>query len=265
MRHAYVADVGDFGKYGLLRALHRKRPACRLGVVWYLTDTEERNNDGRHDGYLRGAPSKCSHFRDCDPDLYDRLATIRRNRRLSVRLIESKSILPTTTRFYRRVVPGRSKKVVGSAFWTARTKWLEGACDSVRDADLVFLDPDNGIVFRDDPNIRENGGRKLSHKHAYWHELESLLCDGKSVVAYHHLGRQRGGHHLQIQTCLQTIRARGYRAFGIHYRRGSARVFFVIPPNAEARKWLLDACRQFATSWSAHCRFAQLEVDSSRR
>ena len=40
----YVGDVGDFGKYGLLRAL------CggdlTLGVVWYLYPDEEANNDG---------------------------------------------------------------------------------------------------------------------------------------------------------------------------------------------------------------------------
>ena len=44
MQDRYVGDVGDFGKYGLLRAL------CggdlTLGVVWYLYPDEEANNDG---------------------------------------------------------------------------------------------------------------------------------------------------------------------------------------------------------------------------
>ena len=33
MQNRYVGDIGDFGKYGLLRALYHGR---QLGVAWYL-------------------------------------------------------------------------------------------------------------------------------------------------------------------------------------------------------------------------------------
>ena len=42
MQDQYVGDIGDFGKYGLLRHLTGMRgdaapeDALRLGVVWYL-------------------------------------------------------------------------------------------------------------------------------------------------------------------------------------------------------------------------------------
>ena len=49
-----MADVGDFGKYGILRALCREKPRISLGVVWYLFPNEPCGNDGRHVGYLEG-------------------------------------------------------------------------------------------------------------------------------------------------------------------------------------------------------------------
>jgi hypothetical protein len=48
VRHNFVNDIGDYAKYALLRALCASaQPAIRLGVIWYLTEHVERNNDGR--------------------------------------------------------------------------------------------------------------------------------------------------------------------------------------------------------------------------
>ena len=73
MQNRYTGDVGDFGKYGLLRALclpeGDRGPALRLGVVWYLTSDESHNNDGRHIGYLEPTPKNAKTLRVCDPSL----------------------------------------------------------------------------------------------------------------------------------------------------------------------------------------------------
>ena len=59
MRDRYVGDIGDFAKYGLLRAIGKGK---RLGVAWYLcvgneaprVDSEEvSTGDGRHTAYLK--------------------------------------------------------------------------------------------------------------------------------------------------------------------------------------------------------------------
>ncbi len=57
MQDRYVGDVGDFGKYGLLRSLCRgdeHGAALRLGVLWYRFDGDDSTaaNDGRHTDYL---------------------------------------------------------------------------------------------------------------------------------------------------------------------------------------------------------------------
>lgn len=48
MQDKFVADIGDFGKYGLLRTLAgiepKARPGYRLGVVWYFGDDGKLHN-----------------------------------------------------------------------------------------------------------------------------------------------------------------------------------------------------------------------------
>ncbi len=71
MQNRYVADIGDYLKLGILRAL---LPGYRLGVAWWLFPDESHNQDGRHVGYLQ-RPEQWRHF---DPMLFDVLAENRR-------------------------------------------------------------------------------------------------------------------------------------------------------------------------------------------
>src|SRR5262249_12191125 len=55
MRHNFVNDIGDYAKYALLRALCAyARDDARLGVLWYLTEHQETNGDGRRRPHLSG-------------------------------------------------------------------------------------------------------------------------------------------------------------------------------------------------------------------
>lgn len=251
MRHIYVGDVGDFGKYGLLRALCDD--SVTLGVVWYLTDATEHNNDGKHDGYLKlGSEAKRAQFRDCDSVLYDRLKEIRGKERLDVSLIEKGAIFESTCSFYGAPVPyfaGRvDTKQAAIDRWTDRKRWHDGALLAVEKATVVFVDPDNGIIF-DKPS----NGTRPSHKHAYLHELKDYIDRGQTLVAYHHLGRQKGGHELLIQSCLRRLRESGLDAFAVHYTRGTGRVFFVFSQPA-FRSRTIDALAQFAQAWKQHAK-----------
>ena len=44
MKNQYLGDIGDYGKYGLLRFLASK--GIQIGVNWYLTKNDN-SNDGR--------------------------------------------------------------------------------------------------------------------------------------------------------------------------------------------------------------------------
>jgi hypothetical protein len=254
MRHIYVGDVGDFGKYGLLRALCGT--TYRLGVVWYLTEAQEHNNDGKHDGYLKWSSAKNrAFFRDCDPPLYDELKLIRQKPQLDLSLIEKSSIFDANTAFHTAPVPhfeGRveSKGAAGRR-WEVRRSWHADALAAVSGTAVVFLDPDNGIIF-DTPSE----GTRPSHKHAYFFELRDYIDRGQTVIAYHHLGRQKGGHDLLIQTCLTKLKEAGCNLWGVHYNRGTGRAFFVFPAK-EHRKVLLERSSGFARTWSNHARMVE--------
>ena len=239
MRHVYVGDVGDFGKFGLLRALLRGPRSCKLGVAWYLMDEAEQNNDGKHDAYLCvGTEDANASYRDCDPPLYDRLKQIRSGDQLDIAMLENGSVLPDGTLFSKEAIPVNATK-------SLRSEWHLRSIDSLNSCDIVFVDPDNGIKWKD-----PGPSSVWSHKHVYWSEILDYLDAGKSVVAYHHLNRS-GSHAEQIQSCLATLDANGHPSWGVRYRRGTSRVFFVIA-NQKHRESLKDNVLAFSESWSAH-------------
>ena len=59
MQDKYTGDVGDFGKYGLLKTIvAESKGNIRLGVNWYYVTREEvSNGDGNRVSYL-GKESK---------------------------------------------------------------------------------------------------------------------------------------------------------------------------------------------------------------
>jgi hypothetical protein len=147
MQNKYVGDLGDFGKYGLLRHLC---PDLQLGVVWYRVGDETHNNDGRHVRYLnidalmsaRWGVKPCTasderrhilRFRVCDPVLYDVLKELVTKGHRDIRAIPPRHILPYGTAF-----------VEDELTVPRRDEWFARALDITKDSDVVFLDPDNG-------------------------------------------------------------------------------------------------------------------------
>ncbi len=257
MRHEYVGDVGDFGKYGLLRTIARVRAMSRLGILWYLTVEAENNGDGRHDGYLfRGSDRDRAKFRECDPQLYLKLLDIRQNTRLNLAEISKRKILAPDTIFFELPVPGKLKK--SKTFlskWEQRDQWFSEAKSFLDPVDLVFLDPDNGMIFLD---LDEHCSTSPSQKHCYWHEAVQFLEKGRAVVVYHHLGRQRGGHVKHIQKLLSEIADRGFVASAIRYRRGSARAFLMISSSSDHSTWFAEATKLFEQTWNRHATIHRL-------
>src|SRR4051794_37921908 len=65
MQDQYAGDVGDFGKFALLRSLGAGR---RLGVCWYVPGGLYRpSNDGKHVRYV----DRPDRFRHLDESLFD--------------------------------------------------------------------------------------------------------------------------------------------------------------------------------------------------
>lgn len=86
MKNQYVGDIGDYGKYGLLRFLASR--GVKIGINWYLTENDN-SRDGRFTEYLN-KPS----FRNYDPELFDALTSITAKPDKSVKMIEKAGLIP---------------------------------------------------------------------------------------------------------------------------------------------------------------------------
>ena len=108
MQSRYAGDIGDFGKYGLLRSLARGTELS-LGVCWYLHPDEDQRNDCSHTQCLQQTRDNRIRFRALDPEIYDRLARMVQEDNRSIALVQDAGILPEGTRFFGetlRIPPG---------------------------------------------------------------------------------------------------------------------------------------------------------------
>jgi hypothetical protein len=264
MQRRYTGDVGDFGKYGLLRALCVGDPQLSLGVNWYLVDAEELHNaDGKHSTYLNDTPASRLRYRRCDERLYEALQKIRplgedgvrRLDQLCVSLVQEGHVFPKVTKFYDAPLPvaiGRTTGEQRQAQSERRRQWHRIALEAMSGVDVVFVDPDNGLLRKGDPVHGVRG-----HKYASLDEISDYVGRGQSVVAYHHMGRQLS-HAEQIQFWLDQI-ARdlktGISPWGLHYKRGTGRCYFVIPATKTHRELLWARSQVLSrVPWDLHFR-----------
>ncbi|MDP2948491.1 MAG: hypothetical protein Q8P22_03000, partial [Chloroflexota bacterium] len=128
MQDRYVGDLGDFGKYALLKSLCSSafaEPELRLGVVWYLVADERKGNDGRYTDYLKDTGQNGARFRRCDPSLYDALRRIVHSEQRGVLSVRTGGVLPTGTAFYEEPLTFKDVPVKGRL--PHRSRWLRGA------------------------------------------------------------------------------------------------------------------------------------------
>ena len=214
MQDRYAGDVGDFGKIGMLRKISES--GLSIGVNWYLTyKPEEHNNaDGKHIGYLSD-----SLFKGCDDELLKSLNTIANGTR-SIVALENANLIPNAY-YYREVL--RS----GSDNNFLRTDWHRNSFKKLQKADIIFCDPDNGLIVK---SVSQKSYK--SDKYILHDELVSYYQAGKSVVFYNHRCREQEKVYLQR---FQTIKQRNelVRAEwrGLKFVRGTIRDYiFILQP-----------------------------------
>ena len=255
MQNRYVGDIGDFGKYGLLRALCSDNepyevPSLPLGVIWYLVPDEGHNGDGKFVQYLNPSSGNQQAFRDCDHALYDTLGEIVWSGARNVTAIRDKGILPSETRFFD--VPLTFAGLRGAGVRALerrielRTIWIENALQATAGSQVVFLDPDNGFEVKVGPH------QPRGPKYTYFKEMVPFVWRGQTLVVYQHIARQ-GSAKDQITRRLLQIKDQLLRpAFALLYHRGSARAFFVIPAESHRNVLLARLDSFLRTPWERH-------------
>ena len=253
MQNRYVGDIGDFGKYGLLRCLSGMDETdssgfiLRLGIVWYLHPDETHSADGKYTGYLASSNQSRSAFRDCDPELYDSLQKLLASGDRDVTNVRRIGILPSNVDYYEPSL-SYSRDQSRSSRNVTRLEWLSGALKATSESEIVFVDPDNGISESVDP-LRKNGP-----KYVFMDDLRKFASRGQTLVIYHHLGRQ--GTALEqirrVSESLQANLALDHKPWALWYHRGTARAYFVIAQDRH-RSVLKSRLASFLNGhWSKH-------------
>lgn len=214
MQDGYAGDVGDFGKFGLVRALCQ---GLHLGLVWYYNSVTKTSGDGNLTNY--------SIHRDCDPDLYDRLALIAGKKGKSISDLQDAGILPQDTCFYSVPLPTAAPALTRERRERAveeRHAWCEGALKAVAGCDVIFLDPDNGLA----PN-KVNKWAKRGRKYVFPDELWRFLESGRTVILYQHQRRQKIED--QIARQLEEMRHFNPSVWPLSFHIRSNRIYYVFP------------------------------------
>ncbi len=258
MQDRYCADVGDFGKYGLLRWLCRET-GLRLGVNWYLVPDESGNADGRHTRYLDRTEENSRRFRKCDPDLWEALGKIIREHNRHVRRIRTDRILPRGTVFYEDVLRWPDDmRATSPGGIEARKKhrqaWVERGQEKLRDCELVFFDPDNGL------ETKTKRYKAKGPKYVFFDEIWPYYERGSSLIIYQHM------NHLikavvQVRNRLRDIKEKlnTEDCLALLYHRGTARAFFIVPTR-EHVSVLGAAAEDFvASDWGKQGHFEMVE------
>src|SRR5579883_2251410 len=163
MRDTFVGDIGDFGKYGLLRAMAGVCPKdgneeLSLAVVWY--EVEDRGVK-----YL----NRPERFRSCDQGLFDELQRLVAASTRRISAVEAADLWPKRTQFIRGNPANGDEK-----------QWRNEVESKIEGYDLVFLDPDTGLAPE----------RTLLH--CTPDDLQAFWRPGRTLILYQADARKRG-------------------------------------------------------------------------
>ena len=259
----FVGDIGDFSNHGLLRALcgtpAKPVDGLKLGVVEYFTvpsEKDQKNGAGNKITYLKISKHNTSTYRQCDEELYDALRktvgeSLVSGKKLKIDPNRAKLLLPVDDRYYDAPVP------VGD-----RNNWLADALRVTSEADLVFINPDNGIAS-------ESQEKKVRPVHVTIEELLQIFEEGKGLIIYQQIGqglkkgqtaddfiKQTSG---RLRLMLELKRVRQLWAFWWH--REAGRVYFIVAQTQEHEDKIEERLEAFRKSeWMKKGHFTEVDV-----
>ncbi len=236
MQNRYAGDIGDFGKLGLLRMLQSE--GLSIGVNWYLTPDESHNCDGRHVQYLRN-----NTYRDCDDLLWDALKVIVDSEDRSVFSLQESGILEAN--YYSELLDfsGKTKPERDAA----RYDWHRKALKALSGVDVVFADPDNGLIV---PSAEVT---KKENKFVMPQELLDYYRQGSSVVYYQHKARRQDSFYTnQHDELLSGCGLPDAAGLGLKFRTTSQRYYFFILQPKHTDQIQKAVNRLLDTSWREH-------------
>lgn len=220
MQDRYTGDIGDFGKLGLLRQL--ASTGLSIGVNWYRTPDETHNSGGLHIGYLQR-----NEFRSCDPALWSALGQIVSSGKREIAALEQSDVLAAT--YLGRLLDSSNvDKITRQA---VRMDWHRRALQALHGCDIVFVDPDNGLM------VPSADGTAKSNKFVLPYELAEYYHAGASIIYYQHKARRPDKFYIDQHR--QLVSSGAFPAavsLGLKFTKTSLRYYFyaIRPEHAKA-------------------------------
>lgn len=217
MQDRYAGDIGDFGKIALLRALQSQ--GLSVAVNWY--HVKPLGVEQKADGSFKQEDGKYlipDHLQVCDERLAKSLTKIAISKNRSIKALEKQSLIPRA-KYYRDPVTVEE-----------REGWHAHALTALNGVDIVFLDPDNGML------VKSVGKRSVrSVKYTFYEEVSDYIKRGQSVLVYNHRGRKPEGQYFRVlyHRLSGTVGVPEEELLAITFPKCSVRDYIAIPASED--------------------------------
>lgn len=178
MQDRYAGDIGDFGKFGLLKQLSEK---FTIGINWY--DPGELDFERDENGQFRQEDGKYRDFskvRVCNKELAEALESIKDDH--SIKKLEGLNLIENAVYYGAKAGEQVPRDNV------SRAAWHKKALAALKNCGIVFLDPDNGLLCK---SVKEGSAKSV--KYTYYQEVADYLAKKskvKAVIIYNHRSRK---------------------------------------------------------------------------
>lgn len=245
MQDRYAGDVGDFGKFHLLRYIFHKK-TYNLKQIWYMYPNESHNSDGMYINYFDKVKNTDSYLENSFKNL------VQSSR--SVKALEKLNLLNNCEYFSKYVNEDGKDKL------DFRIEWFHKVKEFSKNSDFIFVDPDNGIATKVDKIKKDINILDFSHfpkkskagKYIFFDEINQLYYISKSLVIYHHLNRSMP-HDRQIEILKQKLEYSFCKVIAIKHKPYSPRVYFFLFRDDEiydfSKKSLISFYKNFSHHW----------------
>lgn len=242
MQDRYAADIGDFGKFQLLRYLF-KNSSYSLCQLWYMYPDESHNNDGKYINYFE----KVKNF---DKELESKFKDIIKTKR-DVKALEDASLLQNIKYFNQVITENKDLDF--------RKLWFKNAFDFSLNSDFILTDSDNGIATKCDRKEKtikildyDNfDSRSNSGKYIFLDEIQALYQVSSCLIVYHHLNRCFA-HDLQIKVLKDVLQKDFKYILAIKHKPYSPRVYFFLCNDLEKHEFIKQKLVIFSNNFSIH-------------
>ena len=162
MQERYLGDVHDYVKWSLVIHLHNELN-CKIGVNWYKTEPGMVDQPGNEHGNNRGYRNDPV-WQNWNRELFRSLEPFQDSVYRKIDNFTREAVLPEGTVF----APNEYCTIED------RESWHKRAVSALDNAEIVFLDPDNGFQVR-------SWTRRTRPKYAMFTEAHDYFNHGKIV------------------------------------------------------------------------------------